>query len=120
MTTKTMERVDYESFLIQDILSAHERNELDIQPWYQRRAVWTESQKAYLINTVHENKPVPSVYIRHKIDLETERSIKEVVDGKQRIRCVLEYRAGAFAARHPAQTSSPSSPTGRGLRTVPE
>lgn len=97
-----MERVDYESLLIQDILNSHERKELDISPWYQRRAVWTPPQKAYLINTVHEKKPVPSIYIRHKIDLESEKSLKEVVDGQQRIRCVLEYRQGDFAARHPA------------------
>lgn len=96
-----MERVDYESLIVQEILNSHEREELDIAPWYQRRAVWTRSQKSYLINTIHEKKPVPSIYIRHKIDLETEKSIKEVVDGQQRIRCVLEYRANAFTARHP-------------------
>lgn len=96
-----MERVDYESLLVQDILNSHERNELDISPWYQRRAVWTRPQKAFLINTIHERKPVPTIYIRHRIDFDSERSIKEVVDGQQRIRCILEYRDGVFAARHP-------------------
>jgi len=96
-----MERVDYESLIIQDILSLHDREELDITPWYQRRDVWTRSQKSYLINTIHERKPVPSIYIRHRIDLESEKSLKEVVDGQQRIRCVLEYREGKFGARHP-------------------
>ncbi len=96
-----MDRVDYESLIIQDILSSHERDELDISPWYQRRAVWTRPQKAYLINTILERKPVPSIYIRHTIDLDSEKSVKEVVDGQQRIRCVLEYRADEFAAKHP-------------------
>ena len=96
-----MERVEYESLIIQDLLGYHERNELDISPWYQRRSVWTPPQKAYLINTIHENKPVPSVYIRHAVDLTTERSIKEVVDGQQRVRCVVEYRDDRFPARHP-------------------
>src|SRR5690606_20308066 len=75
--------------------------ELNINPWYQRRAVWTGPQKSYLINTIHERKPVPTMYIRHAIDLESERSIREVVDGQQRIRCLLEYHKGDFAARHP-------------------
>lgn len=96
-----MERVDYESLIIQDLVNSYEREELDINPWYQRRAVWLRPQKSYLINTIHEKKPVPSIYIRHMIDLETERSIKEVVDGQQRIRCILEYRNNEFAARHP-------------------
>lgn len=96
-----MDRVDYESLMIQELVNSYEREELDINPWYQRRAVWTRPQKSYLINTIHEKKPIPSIYIRHQIDLESERSIKEVVDGQQRIRCVLDYRAGDLAARHP-------------------
>ena len=96
-----MERVEYESLLIQDLIGYHDRDELNIAPWYQRRSVWSAPQKAYLINTIHENKPVPSIYIRHTVDLENETSIKEVVDGQQRVRCVLEYKAGKFAARHP-------------------
>lgn len=96
-----MDRVDYESLIIQELVNSYERDELDISPWYQRRAVWTGPQKSYLLNTVHERKPIPAIYIRHKIDLESERSIKEVVDGQQRIRSILEYRQGNFAARHP-------------------
>lgn len=96
-----MDRVDYESVIIQDLLSAHARNELNITPWYQRRSVWRPAQKAYLINSIHENKPVPSIYIRHSIDLVQEKSIKEVVDGQQRVRCVLEYRDDRFRAKHP-------------------
>ena len=96
-----MERVEYESLIIQDLLGYHDRNELDIAPWYQRRSVWTRPQKAYLINTIHESKPVPSLYIRHAVDFESEKSIKEVVDGQQRIRSVIEYRSDKFPARHP-------------------
>ena len=97
-----MERVDYDSVIISDLLGYHGRNELNINPWYQRRSVWTRPQKAYLINTLHENKPVPTIYIRHSIDLETEKSIKEVVDGQQRIRCIIDYKNDQFPARHPA------------------
>ena len=97
-----MERVDYESLIIQDLLNFYDDRSLDIEPWYQRRSVWSDPQKAYLINTIFERKPVPSVYIRHQIDLEQERSKKEVVDGQQRIRSIISYRNGEFAAGHPA------------------
>ena len=100
-----MERVDYESLIIQDLLGYHERSELNIAPWYQRRSVWTRPQKAYLINTIHENKPVPSIYIRHSVDLISEMSIKEIVDGQQRVRSVIEYREDKFAARHPTHSA---------------
>ena len=103
---KTMDRVDYESLIIQDLLGYFDRDELNISPWYQRRSVWSRAQKAYLINTIHENKPVPSIYIRHAVDLATEKSIKEVVDGQQRVRCVIEYRDNMFPARHPQYLKS--------------
>jgi hypothetical protein len=74
---------------------------LNLRPWYQRRIVWTTPQQSYLINTIHEQKPVPSIYIRHSIDVATGRSIREVVDGQQRLAAVLEYTADRFAARHP-------------------
>ena len=54
------------------------------------------------MNTIFERKPVPSIYIRQQIDIESERSIKEVVDGQQRVRTIISYRADEFAARHPA------------------
>jgi hypothetical protein len=95
-----MERVDYQSLVIQDLINLHKSQELDLTPWYQRRSVWLKPQKAYLINSIFENMPIPSIYIRHYLDIETEKSIKEVVDGQQRIRAVLEYSEDDFSARH--------------------
>jgi hypothetical protein len=70
-----MERVDYESLIIQDLLNFNETKSLNISPWYQRRSVWTAPQQSYLINTIFEKKPVPSLYIRHHIDLDSEHPI---------------------------------------------
>ena len=100
-----MDRVDYEKLIIQDIINFENAGELNITPWYQRRSVWTRPQKAYLINTLFEHKPVPSLYIRHSLDIEAEKSIREVVDGQQRIRAILEYVAGEFGATHPEYVS---------------
>jgi|ERR1700722_13698041 len=100
-----MERVDYESMVIQELLNAHDREELNVSPWYQRRAVWTNAHKSYLVNTVFETMPVPTIYVRHTIDLEKEKTVKEVVDGQQRCRSIIEYKANAFTARHPDHKS---------------
>jgi len=96
-----MERVDYESMIISDLLGFYNGKTLDINPWYQRRAVWSGPQKAYLINTIFERKPVPSIYIRQQIDIENEKAIKEVVDGQQRIRTIIAYRNDEFGSKHP-------------------
>jgi hypothetical protein len=96
-----MERVDYESMVIQELLNAYDREELNISPWYQRRAVWTNAHKSYLINTIFVTMPVPSIYVRHTLDLDQEKTVKEVVDGQQRVRSIIDYKANAFSARHP-------------------
>jgi hypothetical protein len=98
-----MDRVDYESIVIQDLVNLHQRDELNISPWYQRRSVWTRPQKAYLVNSLFEQKPIPTLYIRHSLDIEKEKSVREVVDGQQRIRSILEYVSDGYAARHPNQ-----------------
>jgi len=97
-----MDRVEYQSLIVQDLVNLERLGELNLTPWYQRRSVWTTAQKSYLINTLHENKPVPAIYIRHSLDLDKGKSIKEVVDGQQRTRTILSYCKDEFAARHPA------------------
>ncbi|MBF4517758.1 DUF262 domain-containing protein [Flavobacterium sp. ANB] len=96
-----MERVDYQSLIIQDIINLKNLDELNLNPWYQRRSVWNDSQKSYLINTLFERKPIPAIYIRHSLDLELGKSIKEVVDGQQRSRAILSYCNNEFSAIHP-------------------
>ena len=87
--------------LVQDLLNAHTRGELNVSPWYQRRSVWTSAHKAYLINSIFSKMPVPTIYLRHALDLEHEVTVKEVVDGQQRCRSIIEFKDNAFTARHP-------------------
>lgn len=96
-----MERVDYQSLVIQDIVNLEKQGDLNLNPWYQRRSVWNDSQKSYLINTLFERKPIPTIYVRHTIDLDKEKSMKEVVDGQQRIRAILSFYRGEITAFHP-------------------
>lgn len=96
-----MDRVDYRTLIIQDLKNRHASQELDLNPWYQRREVWKNPQKAYLINTFFVKKPVPTIYFRHSIDVDKGKSLMEVVDGQQRCKAVLSYLNDEFAARHP-------------------
>ncbi len=96
-----MNRVEYEKQVIQDIINDNDRGELKVDPWYQRRSVWSTTQQAYLINSIFEKMPIPTIYIRHYLDIEKEKSIKEIVDGQQRIRAILDYVDNVYAAKHP-------------------
>lgn len=96
-----MDRVDYQTLIIQDLVNIQKSGELDLSPWYQRRSVWNSAQKSYLINTLLEQKPIPAIYIRHSLDFEKSKSIKEIVDGQQRTRTILGYCVDDFSAKHP-------------------
>jgi hypothetical protein len=96
-----MDRVDYQTIVIQDLINLNKADELDLSPWYQRRSVWNPTQKSYLINTLLEQKPIPAIYIRHSLDLERSKSIKEVVDGQQRCRSIIGFASDEFSSKHP-------------------
>ena len=95
-----MDRVDYQSLMVQDILNLDDSEELNYSPWYQRRSVWTRPQKSYLINTLIEQKPIPAIYVRYSLDLDRGKTVREVVDGQQRIRAILGFCRNEFSVTH--------------------
>ncbi len=68
---------------------------LDVAPPFQRNPVWTNTQKAFLVDTIIRSYPVPEIYIQDSVDQHgTEQHV--VVDGQQRIRACLEFIDGSF------------------------
>lgn len=63
---------------------------LVLKPPYQRKPVWTNNQKAYLINTILGGYNIPEIYIHRETDDKGNTSYS-IVDGQQRIRTVLEF-----------------------------
>lgn len=82
---------------INDFREWDSREELVLAPEFQRRKVWVPKARSYLIDTILRGFPIPALYIRQKIDLKTQKTIREVVDGQQRIRAILDYINGKFA-----------------------
>jgi hypothetical protein len=94
-----------EQYRIHDFTSWHEKRELILNPFFQRRSVWNPQAKVLLIDSILRRMPVPKIYMRTRIDTRTKRSIREVVDGQQRLRAILDFaedkltltkRAGEF------------------------
>lgn len=79
---------------IGDLYEWYQKGTLILQPKFQRREIWSKNARSYLIDTIVRGLPVPKIYIRQRIDLETSRSIREVVDGQQRLRAVFDFLRG--------------------------
>ena len=83
-------------YSVNDFLSWHERQELVLQPKFQRRDVWSPKAKSHLIDTILRGLPIPIIFIRQDVDPQKRRTIREVVDGQQRLRSVISYSKDEF------------------------
>ncbi|MFL0356384.1 DUF262 domain-containing protein [Erythrobacter sp. GH1-10] len=81
------------TFSVGDFLSWQRADGLELSPSFQRRAVWTKPQKSYFIDTVYRGLPVPIIFLRERTDIETLSTVREVIDGQQRLRTLLSFIA---------------------------
>ena len=82
---------------ITDFIEWYRSGQLVMAPKFQRRDVWIPKAKSYLIDTILRGMPIPPVFLRLRVDPQEERTIREVVDGQQRLNAILGYRRGEFA-----------------------
>lgn len=75
------------------LLEQHRRGQLDLNPPYQRRSVWTPRDRRYFMDTIFKNYPSPAIFLHKTIEMATGEAMYHVVDGKQRISTVLMFLA---------------------------
>ena len=56
-------------------------------------------KKSYLIDTLLKQMPVPPIFLRIAQTDNKKRIVREVIDGQQRISCVLDFIPGQSIAR---------------------
>jgi Protein of unknown function DUF262 len=78
-------------YTVNDFLSWARRDELLLQPKFQRRLVWHKKAKSFLIDTVVRSFPIPPVYMREVLEIAKRKTVREVVDGQQRLQAILDF-----------------------------
>jgi hypothetical protein len=76
---------------IVDFLEWQRQGTLDLQPIYQRRPVWQPKAKSLLIDSLLFGFPIPLIFLHNRLDVKTSRTMRQVVDGQQRLRTILAY-----------------------------
>jgi hypothetical protein len=69
---------------------------LSLTPKFQRRGVWKPAARSFFIDTLLRGMPVPPIYIRQTQSEKRDRTIREVVDGQQRVSAVLAFMEGEY------------------------
>jgi hypothetical protein len=72
------------------IIDLYRNNQLDLDPPYQRRSVWTPRDRQFFLDTIFRNYPSPAIFLHKTID-EMGKTTYHVVDGKQRTETILKF-----------------------------
>jgi hypothetical protein len=81
---------------VREIQTWDKKGELMLQPKFQRRDVWSDKARSYLIDTIIRGKPIPKLYLRVIFNPKTKRVVREIVDGQQRLKSVLLFLEDGF------------------------
>jgi len=84
------------NYSVRDFEEWKERGELVLAPKFQRREVWNDKARSYLIDTILRGKPIPKLYMRQDVNPATRRTVREIVDGQQRLHTVLTFIKDGF------------------------
>jgi hypothetical protein len=79
------------------IRQLYEGGQLVLATEFQRNSVWPKAAKAYLLDTVMSDRPVPYLYFRRAVSAQSGKLAYEVIDGQQRVRALLEFIDDEFA-----------------------
>jgi Protein of unknown function DUF262 len=83
-----------QTYTVSDFIEWQKKKQLVLSPDFQRGSVWTTSAKVFLIDTILNDLPMPQVFFRTKVDTTSQSTVREVVDGQQRLRSILEFASG--------------------------
>jgi len=90
-------KVDEGKYSIAEIVDWYKKRELIVNEEYQRGGgLWPTSAKSYFIDTIVKDFPFPKVYFHERLDKETKRPRREIVDGQQRISTIVDFIDNKF------------------------
>jgi len=95
-----------ETKTITDIQNLFEDNLLNLEPGFQRQSVWSERDRAKLIDSILRNYPLPAIFFYRRE--EDGQIIYDVIDGKQRVESILMFM-GQMRGRYNVKTQLPGS-----------
>lgn len=77
---------------IADYCAAMNRNEIQSNDDYQRsNKVWPPAARSFLIESIILGFPLPKIFLFQKTDLVSKKTIKEIVDGQQRSKTIIDF-----------------------------
>ena len=84
-------------YSVAEIVDWYRSRELVVNSEYQRGGgLWPATAKSYFIDTILRDFPFPKVYFHERVDPDTKKPRREIVDGQQRISTIVDFADGKF------------------------
>lgn len=77
-------------------LDMQRNGQLDLNPPYQRKSVWTLKDRKFFLDTIFRNYPAPPIFVHREIN-DSGFAMYHVVDGKQRLETILSFADSKIA-----------------------
>jgi len=90
------QRFDTRNYSIRDFEEWESKGELVLAAKFQRRQVWSDKARSFLLDTIIRGKPIPKIYMRQDTNPKTRRTTREIVDGQQRLHTVFLFLKDGF------------------------
>lgn len=80
------------NYTILDYCEDFKNHKIVVNREYQRSdKVWPPAARSFLIETILLGYPVPKISLYQKIDVTSRQSIKEIIDGQQRTKAIIDF-----------------------------
>jgi len=88
-TQQTAIRYSAQTRTVQDLINLYEDGKLNLNPGFQRESVWSDRDRAKLIDSILRGYPIPAIFLyeRHADG----SLVYDVIDGKQRIEAIFRF-----------------------------
>lgn len=91
-------KVEEGKYSVAELVDWYRNRVLVVNPEYQRGGgLWPAAAKSYFIDTILKDFPFPKVYFHERIDKNSKKPRREIVDGQQRLSTIVEFADGKFS-----------------------
>lgn len=77
-------------------LDMYRNKQLELNPPYQRKSVWSPADRRFFLDTIFRNYPAPPIFVHREID-DKGFTMFNVVDGKQRLETIMLFAENKIA-----------------------
>jgi hypothetical protein len=95
-------KLSVDNFSGERIEKLFKKNQIDLNPWFQRGDVWSNDQQAKLVDSFLSCTPIPAVYLE-LYKREKGFGYYRVIDGKQRLTSLTQFIENKFSIDYDGQ-----------------